>query len=157
MSEPPVIGGLRCIHCGAAMPSLEKACWLCGAKPSVNPYEASRPENYWTETSPLRFTVVDYLFTLLLIGSALLTILIVIGMSINDRGMIIPFLVVVSPAFIATAVKGLAQWRHTGRADPGKLVVTMLVTGLATAGLIGVLALAGIALLFAICISQLSR
>ncbi len=98
----------------------------------------------------------DYVSMAILSLCAILAVLIGIGITLDDQGMLVPFLIVVSPAFLVTLGKGLHSWSQTGRPQPGKMLLTLLTAGVVTISVIALLIVAGIVMLFAICLSQIA-
>ncbi len=157
MSDAPAVHAIRCPRCGAALRDAEKPCWLCHAPSNASatsPYQP--PSIIISEAVADRYTTFDYVSMAILSLCAILAVLIGIGITLDDQGMLVPFLIVVSPAFLVTLGKGLHSWSQTGRPQPGKMLLTLLTAGVVTISVIALLIVAGIVMLFAICLSQIA-
>ncbi len=156
MIREPSVAPHRCQRCGAAKPHPTQACWLCHApSEQPSPYQPSTSSNYWVDSSKRRYEMMDYISIGIFGLCGLLTLLVAIGIGMDSPGLLIPFLILVAPAYAMSAGKGFLDWKRTGQTNPANLLVTFIATGAFTIGLLGVLGLAGIVLLFAICLSQL--
>jgi hypothetical protein len=135
MNIPPVIVTQTCVHCGALAQTKGGKCWLCYEKleapnpyaDSINPYAASSAIPSESET-PTAMTTLDIIFSILLGLCAILTIVVAIGLGIQDTGTLIPFAILIGPAWVVTAVRGLLPKRKTGIQRPASLLLTFLVS-----------------------------
>jgi len=101
--------------------------------------------------TPTAMTAWDVVFSSLFGICVLLTLLIGIGLAVQDTGTLIPFAILVGPAYIATIIRGLVPVRSV-TSHPASLFLTFFVSLLATV-LIATLLLVGAAiLLFLVCI-----
>lgn len=152
MNAPPVIASHSCVHCGARSQSERGRCWLCYEdKSTPNPFAATGPslreeaiafpQNHW-----------DIVFSVLLGLCVLMTLLIGIGLAVEDRGLLIPFAIFVGPAYAITLIRGMVQVTTKQGARPSSLLVTFLVSILATVSISIVLTVAAAIMLFLICI-----
>jgi len=152
---PPVIHQRKCPHCGASSSSGKDACWLCyQTSNGTNPYASS--VSLATESEIASYeaaTAWDAVFSLLLGICVLLTVLIAIGMLLQDRGMLLPFAILVGPAYLVTIVRGSAQAASGRKVRPGNLLLTFVVSGLVTVGVLVLLFTAAVVLLFLYCIA----
>jgi hypothetical protein len=155
MNIPPVIATHVCIHCGARSQSSDGKCWLCFEEKSVpNPYQSTKaatgnaapPANTW-----------DGVFTVLLGTCVVLTILIAIGMGVQDPGMLVPFAIFVGPAYLVTVIRALAQMNSERGPRPTSLFVTFMLSLLVTFAILILLMVAVIVLLFIACLQSASR
>lgn len=156
MNVPPVIATQACVHCGALSQSAEGKCWLCYENKSTpNPFAVSgipmADENAIGPT-----TTWDIVFGALLGICVLLTVLIAIGMAVEDRGLLVPFAIFMGPAYIVTIIRGLMSGGTKGSPRPANLFLTFIVSLLATVMISIVLAVAAAALLFLACIGLFS-
>ena len=159
--EPPIVNIRHCPACGANCEMGHKFCWLCSAPlgevdstQAKNPFAAREiPES----SQPGATGVFDSVF-LLLAGTCLaLAVLVGVGLAIEEPGTLIPYLIIVGPAFAIPGVRAL--WR-SGRGKPikgGKLFVDMIFTFVMTLGIVAILILAAFGLLIAMCFSAISQ
>lgn len=154
MSEiPPVIAECICPHCGARSQSNEGKCWLCfGDKSSSdNPYLSTSVP---AESPPQPASRWDVVFGVLLGGCFVLTLLVGIGMGMQDRGMLIPFAIFVGPAYLVTIIRGLADASSGKGPKPTSLFLTFVLSLLATTAVLIILGVAAVVILFIICLSS---
>ncbi len=148
-SEPPIVQLRLCPYCGAACTVTQPACWMCdGPLPPVPAERRLRPS---PESS--KFDGISYVLLALCVG---LSLLIGLGLAAQDPGALIPFAIIVAPAFAVTGVRALWQVQSTGQPQPGKLVVSFVVSILTTIAVIVILAAAAVVLLFVICLQAIS-
>lgn len=89
----------------------------------------------------------------LLAGLVVLALFIGTGLAVQDQGLLIPFAIVVGPAFLATIIQAAYTYSGNRSVKPSALVLTMIGSVAITVGLLAVLALAAIAALFVMCFS----
>ena len=156
MNIPPVIATQTCLHCGAQSQTKGGKCWLCYEKMATpNPFAASRITTAESGShSPM--TAWDIVFGILLGICVLLTLLIAVGLAIQDTGMLIPFAILVGPAYVITLIRGAIPSRSTGMARPASLFLTFFVSLLVTVLISTVLLVAAAILLFFACIGAFS-
>lgn len=158
MSEPPLMPALVCQRCGATNPPHAVKCWLCERRDSPNPYAvpalAATSAGAGTQTQGQ--SRVQLVFLGLLIGSAALALLIGAGIVVQDPGMLIPYLIVVGPAFLATGVRAALMTGRKEQLRPSTLFFTFLWSGLFTAMALMLLVVASIIALFLWCIQVLT-
>ncbi len=75
------------------------------------------------------------------------------GLAVQDQGLLIPFAIVVGPAFLATIIQAAYTYSGNRAVKPSALVLTLIGSVAITVGLLAVLALAAIAALFVMCFS----
>ena len=155
---PPVIANYVCEHCGAHSQRPDGKCWLCYEPKSVpNPYAShadSISQNPIKGYAPSHW---DHLFTGILIVCVVLTVLIAIGLAVQDRGLLIPFAICVGPAYLVTIARGLMNRGTNGEMRPGTLLRTFAVSIVMTAMVFVVLTAASIVLLLVICLQSLGQ
>ena len=152
MSVPPVLATNACAHCGALSQTKEGKCWLCYEnKSEPNPFAVSG--NLITSEPPQsQMTTWDVVFSVLLGLCALLSLLIGIGLAVEDKGLLIPFAIFIGPAYAVTIFRGTVSIRSKGTPRPASLFVTFVVTFLVSILLI----VAAVILLFLMCIGAFS-
>ena len=140
MNEPPLQPVLICQRCGAANPTYATRCWLCSTTDRTQSAEPSRliplPESASDPARLQSLSRTQQICAGLLVATAILTLLIVIGCAIQDRGLLIPLLIVVCPAYLATGLRALHDYSSNKQIKPSSLLLTFLFSGL-----FGVLAL----------------
>ena len=161
MNIPPVIFTQTCVHCGALSQTKNGKCWLCyesGTTP--NPYAISGntaiPGNTATDPAiPSPMTSWDIVFSVLLGICVLLTLLIAIGLAVQDPGTLIPFAILMGPAYLVTIIRGAIPSRRPGGSRPASLFLTFIVSLLATVLISTVLIVAAAVMFFLACIGVL--
>ena len=156
MNVPPIILNDVCSHCGAVSQTKDGKCWLCyQSKSTPNPYATTGmpPAN----ESAVHSTVWDNVSAMLLGICVVLTVLIAIGIAVQDPGLLIPLAIFVGPAYLVTFIRGSTQVGTTGNARAGSLFLTFIVSLAATVLIAIVLAVAASILLFLICIQSFGK
>ena len=156
MNIPPVIATQTCAHCGALSQTKAGKCWLCYESMSApNPYAVS--QNISAEPadqSPM--SAWDIVFSVLLGICVMLTLLIGIGLAVQDVGMLIPFAFLVGPAYLVTLLRGFASTKAEST-RPAALLLTFVVSLLVTVSL-AILLLVGTAImLFFVCLGLFGK
>ena len=155
MNVPPVLATNVCVHCGALSQSKEGKCWLCYEnKSEPNPFAVSG--NLISETSQSSMTTWDVVFSVLLGICVVLTLLIGIGLAVEDKGLLIPFAIFMGPAYAVTIFRGTVSIASKGTPRPASLFVTFVVPLLVTFLVSILLIVAAEILLFLICIGAFS-
>jgi len=156
MSVPPVLATNVCVHCGALSQTKEGKCWLCYEnKSEPNPFAVSG--NPVTSESPQsQMTTWDVVFSVLLGLCAFLSLLIGIGLAVEDKGLLIPFAIFIGPAYAVTIFRGTVSIPSKGTPRPASLFVTFVVSLLVTFLVSILLIVAAVILLFLICIGAFS-
>ncbi len=159
MKEPPLMPTLVCSRCGAANPPYAQRCWLCSTSDRSESVPAARliPLTEFTG-DPARLRSQSRTQTIcaaLLVACVVLTVLVVIGFAVQDRGMLIPLLVVVGPAYLATGVRALHGYAAHGQPKASSLLLTFIFSGLFTVLALIVLAVVSFIAFFVWCLSQL--
>lgn len=163
MNVPPIIATHVCRHCGAHSQSSEGKCWLCYADKATgiaanpyaeNPYEVMTPAVSSQAANPTGSRIWDSLFISLMVICVILTILISIGLGLQEPGSLIAFWVFVGPAYVITGVRGLIQ-SGTSKVRPASLFITFALSILFTVLLSIVLAVAAAILLFVTCLQAM--
>ena len=159
MNEPPLMPPLVCQRCGATNPPYAKVCWLCSTSDRTESATAARlvPLTEFTN-DPARLRSQSRTQTIcaaLLIACVVLTMLVVIGFSIQDPGMLIPLLIVVCPAFLATGVRALHGFATDGKPKASTLLLTFVFSGIFTVFAVVLLAIVSFVAFFVWCLTQL--
>lgn len=152
MNIPPVLATQACVHCGALSQSPEGTCWLCYENKSApNPFSVSgAPMKEAAAVSPM--STWDVVFGILLGICVLLTILIGVGLAVGDRGLLVPFAIFMGPAYVVTMIRGIVPRGNKVSSRPASLLLTFVVSLLATVLISTILAIAAVVLLFLACI-----
>jgi hypothetical protein len=154
---PPVIATHPCIHCGALSQSKDGRCWLCyESKSSPNPFAVSG--SFQTD-DPVNApaTKRDTVFMVLLGVCVLLTLLIGIGLAVENRGLLIPFAIFLLPAYAVTIISGIASASRNRNPGPASFFFTFVVSLLVTALIAIVLIAAAILFLFLSCMGSVGN
>ncbi len=151
MNVPPVIATQACVHCGALSQTNDGKCWLCYENKSTpNPFAVS--SNLITEETPYSpMTTLDVIFGVLLGICVLLTVLIGVGLAVEDQGLLIPFAIFMGPAYAVTFFRGIVPRGAKGSLRPASLFLTFVVSLLVTVLITVVLAVAAVVMLFLAC------
>jgi hypothetical protein len=160
MNEPPRMPPLLCRRCGAANPPYAKVCWLCstGDRTESNLASALIPFTEF-ENDPARMRSLSRTQQFcagLLVACVVLTLLVVIGFAIQDRGMLIPLLIVVGPAYLATGLRALHDFATDKQLKASSLLLTFLFSGLFGVLALALFIVASCIAFFVWCLSQLS-
>jgi hypothetical protein len=153
MNIPPVIVTQKCSHCGALSQTKGGKCWLCYESMNTpNPFAVS-PQTSSEPSPSLPMSAWDIVFSCLLGICVLLTLLIGIGLVVQDVGMLIPFAILVGPAYLVTVLRGLVATR-SGNPRPASLLLTFVVSLLVTVSIAILLLIGTIIVLFLVCLGQ---
>ncbi len=153
MNTPPVIVTQTCTHCGALSQTKGGKCWLCYESMNTpNLFAVSLP-TLSEPAPPSPMSAWDIVFGCLLGICVLLTLLIGIGLVVQDVGMLIPFAILVGPAYLVTVIRGFVPTR-SGNARPASLLLTFVVSLLVTVSIAILLLLGTIIVLFLVCLGQ---
>lgn len=154
MNVPPILTVGTCNHCGARAQTREGKCWLCYEDPlSSNPYAAPNvaAEQGGTLSQSSKW---DNVFNSILLMCILLTVLVGIGIAVQDPGLLIPYAMVLGPAYVITLLRGSIQYGKSSTHNPANLFLTFAVSLLATM-LISIVLVVGTAIvLFLICLQS---
>ena len=152
MKVPPVIATNVCVHCGALSQNKEGKCWLCYEdKSEPNPFAVSG--NLLASEPPQSLmTNWDVVFSVLLGICVFLTLLIGIGLAVEDKGLLVPFAIFMGPAYAVTIFRGTVSFASKPTSRPASLFVTFVVSILVTFLVSILLIVAAMVLLFLICI-----
>ncbi len=150
MTEQPESAQVACSACGSECLATSKSCWLCHA-------DLANSQPIITASVVLEHptkSTADPILTGLTIACVCFALLIGIGIVQSDPGMLIPYLIFVTPAFIATG--GRAAWaRLSGKQLSGsQLFLTFMGSMAMIVGLFGMLIVGGIVALFLACLSM---
>lgn len=157
MSIPPVIMQKECPHCGAMSRNQAGKCWLCHASETTpNPFTAPIPNEEQPDNAA-KMTAWDALFMGLLLLCVALTVLIGIGLAVQDRGLLIPFAILIGPAYLVTIVRGMLSFGAGKKAKPYSLLLTFVVSAVVTLSIATVLAVGAVVVMFVICLYSISN
>ena len=141
MNEPPRMPALLCTRCSAANPPYATQCWLCSTSDrgqSSTTAQLVPLTDFAKDPAKSRSqSRTQQICAGLLVASLVLTLLIAIGFAVQDRGMLIPLLIVVGPAYLATGLRALHDFSTDRQLKASSLLFTFMFSGL-----FGVLALA---------------
>lgn len=162
--EPPVLDMVQCLKCGAAVEARAglSRCWLCGttlpdftSSASSNPFEPTAiPPNPGSVSAS---KVYDTLMMGILVAIVILTILVAVGIGLSDPGMLVIFLILTVPPFIIVGAQGGTQIMKDGKARPGSLVLTWLLSTMAAIGIAALLAVAAVIMLVVYCFYAIAQ
>lgn len=157
MNEPPLMPAQICQRCGATNPPHATKCWLCEQRDVRNPYAvpmlpmSNAPAEVQTEAQRR----VQLVFLCLLIGSAALALLVGVGIGVQDPGLLVPYLIVIAPAFLVTGVRAAIMVGFKQQPKPSTLFLTFLWSGVFTAMVLLLLIVASVIALFLWCVHSL--
>lgn len=160
---PPVIQPGQCQFCHAVIEPQLQRCWLCGASQpnaqrATNPYTQVPPQKPAHGPQPTQgeSSVYDTLMTVMLGGIVFVTVLLAIGIGIEEPGMLVFYGIFALPPLFVAGVQGLMQVSKEGKARPGSLVLSWLVSVLIMIGLAALLIVAALVMLIVYCFAELS-
>ena len=160
MNEPPRMPVLLCTRCAAANPSYATQCWLCSSSDRTASDATARLvplAEFANDPARLRSqTRTQQLCAGLLVASLALTLLVAIGFAVQDRGMLIPLLIVVGPAYLATGVRALHDFATDKQLKASSLLLTFLFSGLFAMLALVLFVVACCVAFFVWCVTQLS-
>ncbi len=159
MNEPPVLPTLVCNRCGAANPAYAQQCWLCSTsdRSESDPSAKLVPlTDFANDPARLRSqSRTQSICAALLVACVLLTVLIAIGFAVQDQGMLIPLVIAVGPAYMATGVRALHGFATDGQPKASSLLLTFIFSGMFTLLALGLIVIASFVAMFVWCLSQL--
>ena len=141
-----------CPRCGAKITSPFAACWLCSGKPEDR--NSIKVNSQTTQTYVAgngSSSIFEGIYTAILAICAVMAVLIGIGLTIQDPGLLVPYLFLLGPILLASGVHGSQQIVTTGRIQPGSLLKTVMIASLTVFALVAALIIAFVIFLFAIC------
>jgi hypothetical protein len=152
---PPLV----CKRCGAANPPYATVCWLCSTGDRAESSSASALVPF-TEfaNDPIRmrsFSRTQQICAGLLVACVVLTLLVVIGFTIQEPGMLIPLLIVIAPAYLATGLRALHDYSTDKQLKASSLLLTFLFSGLFGVLALALFIVASCVAFFVWCLSQL--
>lgn len=156
--EPPLMPALVCQRCGATNPPHAVKCWLCERRGQPNPYAVPTlmPASPADGSSTPARSRVQFVFLCLLIGCIALAVFIGVGIAVQDAGMLVPYLVVITPAFLATGVRAALAVGRNQQPKASTLFFTFLWSGLFTAMALSLIVVASIIALFLWCFQMMT-
>lgn len=146
---------VRCLDCGANNVNTSQRCWLCGKELALEP-ELIDQALRTAYQSPLATSVqgaeegLGGLITSLVLVAVI--VLLGLGIAADEPGMLVPYFLVVVPAFAGMHV-AVSRYRAKGRplGAVGR-VVAFFVSIAVVFGLLALLAVAAVAALFLYCL-----
>ena len=163
---PPVVKLALCKLCGATIEAGMARCWLChGQQDQVkNPYSSSVAPEVAAQHVPLVHTGpqatssrFDALFIGILFSICILTVLVGIGIAVQDPGLLVLYIVFMVPPYLAVGIRGLMQVSQSGKARPGSLILTWISSLVVTGAVAVLIGFAMIIMLVIYCFSQLAN
>lgn len=164
MSEPPLLAALVCQKCGTTNPPHAARCWLCDGTGKTNPYAASPPMLQPIDKAGAKPSLlvkpnerVEMVFTFLVGGTVALALLVGVGLAAQDPGLLVPYVIILGPAFLVTGVRAAYTITKQEQLRASSLFWTFLWSGLFTVAVLGVLVMASIIALFLWCVHALGQ
>lgn len=161
MSTPPLLPSKICQRCGATNPPIATTCWLCEGRGAVNPYAATAPLQPMPDAGPPANSWAQSRVEIICLGllgmAIILAVLVGVGIGVQDPGMLIPYLIVAGPPFLATGVRALASAGRSQKPTPSKLFLTFVWSTMFTVLALVLLVVASVLALIFWCISVLSN
>ncbi len=153
-TEPPVLPPLICERCGATNSPLATACFLCDKRGADNPYAPAA--SLKALAAPVNPTErrLEGVFLGLWGICLLLTVLIGVGIGMQAPGALVPYFIVIGPAYLTTGIRAAFNSSRNQPNRASSLFMAFMWSGLLTIGVIGMLIVASIALLFVFCLSM---
>lgn len=134
-------------------------CWLCVGSDRSSSSELPKllpttglPHNSEIQKNQSR---VQTLCAALLVMCIVLTILIGIGLAVQDPGTLIAYAIFVGPAYLATGVRALYGMSREDQPKASTLLLTFLFSGVFTAMAVALFAIASVIAFFVWCLTQL--
>jgi hypothetical protein len=166
MSLPPQLASVVCSECGAENVAEAARCWLCYAALSEKPVKtpvgkpmAVQPQ-LPTPVYPLpraqQSKAVDIVFAVLTAATVGLVVLVGIGAFVEDASAGLGYLVLVTPALLATGVSVLRTQTPDGEISWIRAFATLMLSFLITVLVLVALAVAAVIALIALCFRALS-
>ncbi len=160
LPEPPVLPELICPHCGIANPTATGRCWVCHLdRVAKNPYgilpaiSAGLP-NATDGTSPAQQRTQG-VYWFLLLGCMVLLVLVGIGVGAQDPGVMLTYLIIISPACLMTLVRAMQGLATRKGVQPQNLLLTFILSGAVTAIVLMLLIIAAVIALIVWCFAVL--
>ena len=159
MKEPPMLPALYCRRCGSMNPPHARQCWLCGPNEPTElaaPSQALMPDaEFFNDPGiPRRQSLAQSISAVLLVVCVVLTILVGVGLAAQDPGALVPYAIVVGPAFFATGVRALHKTSHGEKPSASSLLLTFLMSGVFTFMAVVLLAVASAIAMFVWCVHE---
>lgn len=151
---------IPCLECGATNMPRARRCWLCSRpiEPLVEAKLATeRAEDPDDPLTAYRAPGADlgpsqtFLSSTLLILTAV-TVLVGVGIALNDAGPAVTYAIVMAPALLATYVASARRESRGKPLSPGGKVVAFLLSIAAVIGLLMLLVVAALVALFVFCL-----
>jgi ribosomal protein L40E len=110
-----------CPQCGAASPQYKEQCWICHTNLTnvrAKPVDTSTPQHHGQPTWVEKSNSSMYLVVL----GALLVLVVGSGIALQNHWLLFPYLIVVCPALLVTAIRAEAQALDHRAVSPGEVV-----------------------------------
>jgi hypothetical protein len=164
MNEPPLLPALVCQRCGATNPPSATKCWLCEGGGTANPYAVpaslkpagSAPGAVESAPSSRVESRTQKVFSVLLGTAVVLALVVGVGLAVQEPGMLVPYLIVITPPFLATGGRALASVAKNEKPKASTLFLTFVWSGLFTAMALALLVVASVIAVFLWCIHTLA-
>ena len=153
MSAPPITGVRLCPECRAENSPGAKACWLCHAPLSANTEVVMAELVREPGPSPL----TEKFFLALTLACLILLVLVGIGLAQDDPGLLIPYLIAITPAILATVSHSLVKASRGERVTAMQVFLTFLISASVTVLIVVVTFVAAVVALFVYCIYVFSN
>jgi hypothetical protein len=159
MNEPPRLQPTVCQRCGASNPPHATKCWLCARQGNTDPYAPpTQLQSAGSATNILGTGAqsrAETVYAGLLVSAVVLAFIIGLGLGAQDPGLLIPYLIVIAPAFLATAARLMYGVVRKEKTKPSALLLAF-VSGLSFILVLGLLAMASVVAFFLWCLWSLS-
>lgn len=153
--QPPQLPPLVCSRCGSMNPPYATQCWLCsGGDRASSAVAALVPaDQYVSDPAIARWHArTQTICAALLVVCVVLTVLIAIGIAVDQPGALIAFGIVVGPAYLATGLRALRSMTTNEKMDASKLLFTFILSGTFTVLAIFLLVIACFVCFFVWCL-----
>jgi hypothetical protein len=159
MSEPPLLPALVCQRCGATNPPQAVKCWLCERRDNPNPFADPLLAPVDSSTAVVQTGAqsrVQLVFLGLLGLCIAAAVLIGVGIAVQEPGLLIPYAIVIGPAFLATGVRAALMIGRKEQPKPSTLFLTFLWSGVFTALVLVLIVMASVIAFFLWCFHMLT-
>lgn len=140
-----------CHECGAENLHLALRCWMCHADLKRVPQVVIAE----IVPDPPKYAPSEIFWMVLTALVGVLLVLVGIGLASEGPEPLIPYAIVIVPAFIATVVRVARKQSRGVRIGWGERLLTFLISGMAVIGFIGLLIVAALTAMFVYCLISL--
>ena len=168
--QPPQLPPLVCSRCGSMNPPYATQCWLCSGASSAGSTSGSSAglsgtvaglvpaDQYVADPAIARWHArTQTICAALLVVCVVLTVLIAIGIAVDQPGALIAFGIVVGPAYLATGLRALRSMTTHEKMDASKLLITFILSGTFTVLAIFFLVIASFVAFFVWCLYEVAN